>query len=629
MTNQRGLVHKLMTYCNKFPQPRQISRLLLSLLCLLLGSAACSSSTTQTTVVTRVVMIEGEEAVVTRLVRQTVAVPVTVTPANPEAETVVLDLSYTGAPAELDPITVVDDSDISLVENLFVGLTRFNHTTNSVDPEWATDWEVSPDGKTYTFNLRSDIFWVRSPLQEQDIPLGERKAEAYRPVVANDMVVAVQRLCRDSLSPDVFIFFIIAGCEQVHLSQEPTEADLAAIGTEAVDAHTLRITLTKPASYFLTMTSMWMFRPVPGEIIDALAEENLPWGALENLVTSGPFVPGRETLADTRTVLERNPFWPIPFTGNVDVVNVYWLDREDAYEMWLAKNLDVSPLPPDRQAELERNPNLAARLQLVTRQRVFYLSFNFASDVFGEAAVRRAFSAAIDRETLIEEVYAGRALPMRHFTPPGVVGAPPIDAVGSGYNPDLARIEMANSSFRDCRFMPEVRYLVGTSDLDLFQAETLRDMWVKTLSCQPEQIVIEQVQFGTLLANTRREAGDVRPDIWNLGWASYFPDAHNWLSDVLHCSDSENRQDRPCSEADSILRDAATNQDLATRWDLYRQAERLFFGEGGSAPISPLLVQGSYVLVQTWLTYTPANFGGEQFDTYQLDAVTKRLEKLQ
>ena len=154
-------------------------------------------------------------------------------------------------------------------------------------------------------------------------------------------------------------------------------------------------------------------------------------------------------------------------------------------------------------------------------------------------------------------------------------------------------------------------------------------MWANTLSCQPEQIVIEQVQFGTLLANTRREAGDVRPDIWNLGWASYFPDAHNWLSDVLHCSDSENRQDRPCSEADSILRDAATNPDQAARWDLYRQAERLFFGEGGSAPISPLLVQGNYTLVQTWLTYAPANFGGEQFDTYQLDAVTKRLEKLQ
>jgi hypothetical protein len=114
--------------------------------------------------------------------------------------------------------------------------------------------------------------------------------------------------------------------------------------------------------------------------------------------------------------------------------------------------------------------------------------------------------------------------------------------VGVGYSPDLARQLMDGSIFGDCRLMPPVTYMVSSSDIALQQAELVRQMWMEELGCTEEQIMIEQVQFGVLLANTRPDAGFQRPDLWDLGWASYYPDQANWLGDVLHCEDSENRQ---------------------------------------------------------------------------------------
>jgi ABC-type oligopeptide transport system substrate-binding subunit len=175
--------------------------------------------------------------------------------------------------------------------------------------------------------------------------------------------------------------------------------------------------------------------------------------------------------------------------------------------------------------------------------------------------------------------------------------------------------------------MPPITYMISSSDIALQQAELLREMWMDELGCNVEQITIEQVQFGILLASTRPDAGAQRPDLWDLGWASYYPDQANWLGDVLHCNDSENRQLRPCSEVDRIIRQAGGDIPAEDRGELYRQAEREFFAADGLEPLSPLFVRGDYVLRQGWINYTPVHFGGEQYDTYQLNAEVKELEQ--
>ena len=115
--------------------------------------------------------------------------------------------------------------------------------------------------------------------------------------------------------------------------------------------------------------------------------------------------------------------------------------------------------------------------------------------------------------------------------------------------------------------------------------------------------------------------------MWELGWASYYPDAHNWFDDLLHCVDSENRQDRDCSEADDLIRQASFETNISERVELYRQIESLFFSREGLMPLVPLYVSGKYTLSQGWVEHIPALFGGEQFDTYTIDAVLKQLQQ--
>lgn len=580
--------------------------------------SGCNRAGETTNVVIEHVMIEGEERVVTRLVRQTVAVTPTGASSTSAANPVELDISFQREERpNIDPQRADDADAINLIENLFAGLTRYNHEANRIEPELAREWEVSGNGRVWTFHLRDDIFWLRPGISATN---GLRDVEPVRPVVADDVVFAVQRACaRETNTPDAFILFLIAGCEQVNASAAATPADLEGIGVRALNDTTLEVTLTKPASHFLTMTSMGLFYPVPREVV---VEHGDDWTTVDNLLTSGPFFPVPQS-----QVLHRNPLWALPRRGNVDIVNIFYLNDEmNAFQLWQAKGLDVIPLPAAEQENFLQSAT-AEKVRLVTDQTVFYLAYNFDSGVFREPEIRRAFSAAIDRERLAEEIYGQRALGMRHLAPPGVLLAPPIEEIGVGYSPDYARQQLAASGFGSCRLMPEITFLVSSSDLSLQQAEAIRRMWVEELGCSEEQIIIEQAQFGALLANTRVDAGSARPDIWELGWASYYPDAYNWVGDLLHCQESENRQNRPCSPVDELIRQMTGTVEFEQRFLLYREIENMLFGAEGITPLTPLYVRGDFVLVQAWLNYVPSLFGGEQYDTYIIDADSKRLER--
>lgn len=599
------------------------------------GATPLPGSETPTATVT-----EEPPGLVTRLMerlRPDTTLPPSSQPVNNLDDPITLDLVMQGGLPDLDPQTAATDAQFDFTENLFAGLTNYNLATNMIEPELAERWEVANNGRTWTFYLRDDIYWLRPGDSRTGTP---RTVQPVRPVVADDVVFAIQRVCnRDVETGYAFILFIIEGCQAVHTTTgaTPTAADLARIGVRAIDATTLEITLTKPAGYLLTMTSMWLFSPVPrdrvtelgSEWINDLGNRGSGWQTPDNLLTSGPFFLAEDESDNSETprvVLLRNPLWPLDRGGNADVVNIRFLnDTEEAFSLWQERSLDVVELPAaEREAFLQRSPE---RVKIITDQTLFYLGFNFESQVFREPELRRAFSAAIDRQQLAEDIYGGEALPMRHLTPPGIFGAVPAAEVGVGYSPDYARQQLGASTARNCRLVPPFTFLVSSIDLSLRQAEYLRDMWEDELNCPEEVINIEQMQFGALLANTRADATGGRPDMWELAWAPYFPDAHNFLTDLLHCQDGDNRQRRQCSEVDTLMRRAGSSTDPAERQAAYRQIENMFFGEDGIFPLIPLYVRSQSFAAQGWLQYTPALFGGEQYDTYVVDSVLKELER--
>lgn len=524
---------------------------------------------------------------------------------------------------DLDPQVAEDVVSINNIENLFVHLTNYDLVTAEVVPEAATSWDVSDDGLVYTFNLRTDIPWVyHNPVTGETTQVTDADGNPSF-VTAQDFVNGVRRAC----NPDLGSYYSsviapqIAGCSETLFADDPealTEDDYAAIGVVALDEATVEYTLAFPASYFLSMTPMWTLAAIPQATID---EHGDAWVEAGNIVTNGRYVLN-EWVHGVRRQLRRNPLMPADMagTGNIEVIVTDVVpDTSTAYALWLAGEVETSGIPdPELQAHLE---NYADETLQIADLAVFYMSFAHDKPPFDNRQARAAFSAAFDRQTFVDEVRQGQGLPMRHFAPPGITHAPPIDEVGVGYDPVWAAEQLAEAGYPGCEGFPQITLLGYSGESTLRWIEFAQANWSENLGCDPELIQIEQQSFGDLLAST---AGDTpteeRPHIWTLGWGPDYADENNWVGDVLWCENSGNRQLRPCTEEDDWIVQAREEPDQSVRAQLYLDIEEGFFGEEGEFPFAPIFLRIAFTASHSWYDFTPALFGGSQFYNYSIDA---------
>ncbi len=566
------------------------------------------------------------------------ALPVIIVEENPDYA--ILDIGIVRNEIRtLDPQVTGNEEELELAYNLFPGLTRFNQLTNEIELQLAKGWRVSEDGLTWTFDLREDIYWVQPVSDGGLLPIlpgsgGIASIEALRPVYAEDVVFAVRRACDPgTATPDPIPLFMIFGCEAVNSLPFATDADLAEIGVRAVDPYTVEFVLVAPNSAFLTVTSLPQMKAVPVDVVTEAEADFEDWTVPQDgaMVSAGGFVLSPSSDYEEVLTLEKNPLWPHDFLGNVTQVNVFLFDDAIlALNRWNRRQLDLIPVPTSLQAQILAE-NLPKVME-VTETSVFFLVFNHQSEIFKIPELRRAFSAAIDREELIEEVYNNRGYPARHLTPPGAFGAPPVDQIGVGYNVDFARLSMAEGGVTACRFLPTIRYMVSSSDTSLFQAELIRDMWERELGCPAEKIVIEQVPFGELLAMTQPDADSLRPDVWDLGWSGFYPDSADWFSTQVHCRNGANAMQRPCSSLDNDILRAAIG-DPALRPSMYRDLESNLFGEDGSYPVAPIYGEMRYYLRQTWLFLLPNTTLDQHHDMllrhYDVFTINQELKEIE
>ena len=595
------------------------------ILVLVLGAvalSACSQATPEvvekvvekTVVVTQVVEKEVEKTVV-------VEKEVVVTP-TPAPEPVTLRFYSTTDIPTLDPQIAEDVVSINMIENLFVHLTNYDLETAEIIPETATSWDISDDGLTYTFHLRTDIPWVKhNPVTGETVQEVDDEGNP-RFVTANDFVYGIKRACDPNLGSyySSIVAPLIVGCEEVLNYEDPENIPqelVDAIGVEAPDVETLVIKLNFPASYFLSMTPMWTMAAVPQWAIDEHGEK---WIEAGNIVTNGRFVLN-EWVHGVRRTLLRNPLMPEDMygDGNIEkiVINVV-PDVSTGYALWLNNEVETSGIPDaELQAHLEKYADETVQ---VPDLAVFYFGFRETKPPFDDPRVRRAFSAAFDREKFVQEVRQGQGLPMKHFAPPGIFGAPPIDEVGVGFDPEFAKQQLADAGYPNCEGFPTVTLLGYSGQSTLNWIEFAQKQWQEHLGCSPDVIQIEQQSFKELLAATAASTPDEEaPHMWTLGWGPDYPDENNWVGDVLWCENPGNRMKRECTEADDLIVQAREETDPDKRVDMYRQIEEMFFGPDGEMPMAPLYLRIAYVAEHGWVTAPRALFGGEQFYNWSID----------
>ena len=545
---------------------------------------------------------------------------------------VTLDLPSRDEVISLDPAIATDSTSIDAIENLFLGLTDLDPVTGQTRPEMATSWDVSDDGLTWTFHLRDDVMWMYyNPATES--------VAALRSVVAEDFVYGIKRACDPRLGGyyGTVIARVIAGCDVVNLTppEEVTDGLVFSDTTRvyAVDSSTLVVELQFSAGYFFSMTSMWSMFALPNETIREHGDE---WTQPGHIVTNGPyFVHGN--VSGFGRVFIRNEALPAALHdgGNVErVVYHYFEESSTAFTLYHREFLDTTNVPLVEMAQVLANdsPEIVQIYDLA----VFYFGFFHDKPPFDNVHVRRAFSAIIDREAFIQQIRRGRAVPMIHFTPPGMLHAPPLDEVGVGYDPHYAREQMALAGYPDCEDFPHVDIIIYQ------QAEPWAEFWIaaaeRELGCDPEFFNIEQLELNFIPEPGLLETPiQDYPNAWTLGWAPDYPDAQNWVGDVLWCESPPNIYQenssslqsplkRLCSTVDTLIEQAAAETNQSRRAELYHQIEEAFFGPEGEFPIAPIYLRTSYILVKSWYTgphQTDGLFGGPHWSAYAIDMAAK------
>lgn len=521
--------------------------------------------------------------------------------APPAEEEIVLRLGLGAEPASIDPNLAQDTYAINTLEGMFLGLTNINAETGQIEPELATDWEVSEDGLVWTFAMRDDAVWTDG-----------------NPVTAHDIEYSVKRaVAPETASPYAYVLYIIKNAQAINQTDVSAGEtyDIETLGVDALDDYTVQFTLEAPASYFEAISSLWTLRPVPQWVIEEHGEQ---WTEPGNIVTNGPYMMEDWKHGEHMSFV-KNPDYYAADSVQIDRFEVDIItDQFTEVALYESGELDVAgdgpgTLPMEELARIREDPVLSQELHEGPRASTTYVGFTMTKPPFDDPLVRKAFSAAIDRETMVRDV-VGTGVPATQFAPKGIFGAPDPE-VGIKTDFEQAQAWLAEAGYPDGADFPTVTYRYFASSLEEALGEALQAMWKETLNVD---VKLESQEWPVFIAGINPETPvEEMPEMWRLGWSADYPDENNWVYEVFHCTASTNYSRAECTEADAMAQQAALETDPDKRKELYEQVESLMFGEEVRA--APYYHRGYTVLAKPYVQRSYPTFAPNNWDTWRIE----------
>ncbi|HLA42272.1 MAG TPA: ABC transporter substrate-binding protein, partial [Aggregatilineales bacterium] len=299
-------------------------------------------------------------------------------------------------------------------------------------------------------------------------------------------------------------------------------------------------------------------------------------------------------------------------------------DSNTTFSLYLSSQVDITGIPPAELDSVRNDPELADQIVPTFESNVSYIAFDHGKPPFDDVHLRRAFAAALDREAYIQQIGLGQGEPMYHFTPPGMLGAPAsLNDPGISFNPDYAREQLALSGYPDCEGLPPISVATGQGGGDTF--EFIKSAVEEYLGCDPSLFTVEELEFSVMLEITDYDQPvQNRPHMWSIAWGPDYPDANNWVGDVISCF-KDNNFLRPCTAVDDLIEKAAREVDPEARNERYFEIESLLFGREengqvvveGETPFIPLALSSGFSLVKPWYDgpfETDGLIGGAHWD---------------
>lgn len=440
--------------------------------------------------------------------------------------------------------------------NMFVALVGYDFETSRVGPAGADSWTLSDDGTTYTFHIREGWNWSDG-----------------RPVSAEDYAFAFQRIVDPATAaPMAYRLYVIEGAQAINQGET---TDMSTLGVKVIDPQTLEIKLVAPASWFLSSLAS-IGHAVPKWVIEAHGND---WTLPENVVVNGPY-----TLTQMKTedlaVLEKNPSYFAADSVDIDTVNLYIVKEEStALALYEFGDLDIVSVPATDLDRVKNDPVLSTEFYNGPQNILYYYNFNVLRPPFDNVMVRQAFAAAVDKQAIVDFITKGGQVVAPTLTPPGSVGHVPASAgIGIPFDPENAKQLLTEAGHPGGEGLAPITLAFNSSETHSRIAQAVQQMWQQTLGVSVELQPVEGRAYAEI-------AAEGAFNVWRMGWGMDYPDANN-IHGELFTSEVGAPAIVRNARYDSLVAEAAVEQDPAKRQEMYNEAEKILVqDEAGVMPI--------------------------------------------
>lgn len=472
-----------------------------------------------------------------------------------------LEYGNNSDPATIDPQLAQTVNEATILRELFEGLVA-DGPDGAPAPGVAETWETSPDGLTWTFRLRPELWSDGQPL------------------TAHDFVFAYQHMLDPKTgSPYAYLLYVLKNAQAANRG-----GPLDRIGARALDDHTLQLTLEHPASYLPQLLKHQAFYPIPEHVVRRWGAD---WVKRGRMVGNGAYVLADWRLGDYLRI-EKNPRYRDAARVCFDRVNFYPLnDPVSAERRVLRGEVDINAgIQSNRVSRLRSFTGSAPFVHSHRYLTTTYVIFN-RRDVppLKEIGVRQAISMAIDRSFITSKLTRAGQTPTSSFVPPGIAGYLPPDAPHPA--PYWASWPLQRRQAEAVRLLAAAGY----------SAQRPLKLELKTFNAPGSLVVAESIQADMRSVGVdvrfRQEDGAVIFESFNIrdfqlgigSWVADFDDPMTFLGLMKSDTGAQNYGDYNNPAYDALLRRADLEPDVGRRARLLADAEQIMLDDADVAPI--------------------------------------------
>lgn len=488
---------------------------------------------------------------------------------NNNDQGIIVNLSV--EPKTIDPSLNAQIYGVIYISHVFEGLT-VRDRNNKIVPGVAESWEISEDGKTYTFFLRTNSTWSDG-----------------KPVVAEDFVYSWQRQVDPKVASEYsYQHEPVKNAMAITRGELPVEA----LGIKAIDDHTLVVELEAPTAYFLEVIAFPTFSPLRKDIIEQYGDR---WTlSPETYIGNGPYVMSERNI-DENIIMVKNPnYWNADTIVAEKITFVFMQNGAAAVAGIKDGSLHMAYEPPQKDIPTLTEEGL---IQIKPLIATYYYPINVTNQYLKDPRVRKALSLAIDRNYIVEQVTKGGQKPAGGWVPYAVNdvngdfrinGGDFYDISKEGYakNVEMAKKLLADAGYPNGEGFPVIEFKTDPGNhVEIFEA--VQQMWKEHLNIDSTITQIDNALLGQTLLEKNFMIG-------RLYWSADYSDPMSMMS-LFTSYNTQNNGGYSNKKYDELIGQAMSTDDNNIRMQAMHEAERILIEEDmGAIPLyfftEPLLV---------------------------------------